>query len=111
MGTELVKAALHPRWAGLSPFARLVWIEMCMRTIDPNQDDPREPRLYYGGHGFLVGATLGRDPEDDLYAAGVRRVERALKELREAGAVRSLNKPRAGTRANYTVHPDDLFTQ
>lgn len=111
MGTELVKAALHRRWAGLSPVARLVWIQMCMRAIDPGQDDEREPRTYYGGHEYLVLVVTDRRTVDDQYPAALRKVERAIAELRKVGAVRLANKPRSGHRANYTLHPDDLTTE
>ncbi len=110
MGTELVKAALHHKWAVLSPVARLVWIQMCMRAIDPGQDDERQSRTYYGGHAYLVFQISGLEPGQEGYGGALRKVERAIAELRGSGAVRLVNSPRSGHRANYTLHPDDLFT-
>lgn len=109
MGIALVKAAGHPRWSVLSASAWRVWVLMCTVSLDAT-DDGREPRTYYGGHQQLVLQSSGLAPGDDGYSAALRRVERAMKELRAAGAVRLVNQPRSGHRANYTVHPDDLFT-
>lgn len=111
MGIALVKAAGHPRWSGLSPFAWRVWVLMCTVALDPTGlSSEREPRTYYGGHDSLVLNAVGLNPGDAGYPSARRRVERAVRELREAGAIRLVNTPRSNHRANYTLHPDDLFT-
>jgi hypothetical protein len=112
MGISLVKAAGDQRWAGLTSSARLVLMLMCTIALDRKsaEDDERVPGMFYGGRDLLVLQTSGLSPGDTGYPSAKRKVERAIGELRRAGAVRLVNNPRAGRRACYTLHPDDLFT-
>jgi hypothetical protein len=102
MGGRLVKAALGPRWAHLPHGARLIFAEMAATAKD--SDNP--PR-YFGGRDLLASVLYppidGKHPKWHL-----GKVTEALKELKEAGAVRLLNDAYRGTRAEYEliVDPD-----
>lgn len=110
MGINLVSAAVNRRWSCLSDLAHLVLVCMAVRALDDPDAGGRIVRRYFGGHDALVLQLRGVSPGDAGYDAACRAVRRATKELRTAGAIELVNKPRAGRRAEYILRPDDLFS-
>ena len=97
MGATLVKAVLGPRWAQLSPRARLIFAEMAVTAKD--SDDP--PR-YFGGRdelaSVLYGDVVGERPDWHH-----RKVRDALAEIKKVGGIRPLNAAHTGSRAEYEL--------
>lgn len=102
MGIGLVQEALLPVWAGVSPFARLVLVQMATRAYDETHGD-REGRLYYGGHGFLGIMLLGVGDGDPGWPAAKQRIRRAIRELIAAGALEQVGQPVNHARACYAI--------
>ncbi len=103
-------ASQHPQWAPLSATARLVLSFMCRYALDTRNAAGAEPGIYFGGHEQLVFHLTGAVPGDPHYGAGVRRVERAVSDLRKAGAVHLDTPARPGRRAVYRMRVHDLLT-
>ncbi|NHB85219.1 hypothetical protein G7085_12880 [Tessaracoccus sp. HDW20] len=102
MGIGLVQEALLPVWAGLSPFSRLVLVQMATRAYDETHGD-REGRLYYGGHGFIGVMLLGVGDGDPGWPTAKKRIQRAVGELIAAGAIEVVGQPVNGNRACYAI--------
>lgn len=112
LGIQLVTASQHPHWATrLSSPARLVLAIMCRVALDTANANGDKPALYFGGHEMLVLHLTGASPSDPGFRAGKRKVERAVSELRAAGAVRLERAGRPGRNAVYEVRPSNLFTE
>lgn len=104
MGMALVREAMGPHWASLTPFSRLVLVHMATTALDrPNQDGD-ESRLYFAGHGpiCLFVAGVGED-EGAAYESALRRVRRAIRELLDAGAIVQVRRSVNGRRAVYEL--------
>ena len=108
MGVRLVGEALRPDWCILSDRARLVLVQMCYVARDRATADTAA-QVYFGGHRELIRTVLGLDP-DALTATQLdtaeRAVKRAVKELKDAGAITLVSHPVKGQRAVYQVHPN-----
>ncbi|MGC3994786.1 MAG: hypothetical protein QM779_11840 [Propionicimonas sp.] len=83
---------------------------MCLHALDARNKAGDEPGLYFGGHALLVLQLTGKSPGEPGYEAGRRKVERALNELRNAGAVRLVCSANHGRKARYRILADDLLT-
>lgn len=103
MGIALVKEALVPVWAGLTPFARLVLVTMASTALDAPNAAGDEARLYFGGHGHLALLLTGTGEEAPGYASAKRRIRRAISELVVAGAVTLARPATNGRRAVYGI--------
>lgn len=102
MGIGLVKEALLPAWKDLTPFARLVLVQMASTAYDDTVDGV-EGRLFWGGHAFISVMLLGVGDDTPEWPAAQRRVRRAVRELMEAGAINYRKKASAGGRAVYEI--------
>ena len=83
MGIQLLLAAQSPQWAGLSDRAYRVLTYMCGAALDTSNDG-RPCRLYTGGHDRILRTLYGRDEITDNER---QMLKRAIRELREAGAI------------------------
>lgn len=106
MGIDLVKAAHLPEWSSLGLAARYVLDLMCAKALDTPNPAGDEPRRYFAGTDYLVLVLTGSRRGDPGYQAGKRKVERALLELRRAGAIEELERGRPGHYARYKLMPD-----
>lgn len=108
MGVRLVGEALRPDWCILSDRARLVLVQMCYVARDRATADTAAG-LYFGGQPALIHSVLGLDMESlspsELDTAR-QLIKRAVKELRDAGAITLLSHPAKGQKAVYQVHPN-----
>lgn len=108
MGIRLVGHALNPSWAGLSDRAARVLVQMCYVAKD-TATNGHAAGVYWAGHSTLIIAVLGLDP-DQLTAkqleAAEKAIQRAMRELREAGAVSVVSAAARGRNAVYQLHPD-----
>ena len=59
--------------------------------------------VYWGGHDLLAKALGLTDWDQDPTANDLRIVRRVLAELVHAGAVKPVNKPHPGERAEYQL--------
>lgn len=83
MGIRLAMAAQSPAWSGLSDRAYRVLTYMCTTALDtPSKGRPAGE--YTGGHTMLAQRLRGRD---DVTPSDLEVIRRAIKELREAGAI------------------------
>lgn len=104
MGVEIVKAAMvHGK--RLSGNAYKVLVTMSMSALDKPKDN-RPSHLYWGGWDALA-VSLGYD-NAERNSSGHVIVKRAIKELRSAGHISTLNEVRRGTAQTYMVHPGGL---
>ncbi len=107
MGVRLVGEALRQDWCVLSDRARLVLLQMCYVARDRATADTAA-QVYFGGHKELMKTVLGLDPDrltGTQLDTAERAVKRAIKELKDAGAITLLSHPVKGQRAVYQVHP------
>lgn len=104
MGMALVREAMGPHWASLTPFARLVLVHMATTALDKENAVGDEARLYFAGHAPIVlfVAGVGED-EVDAYDSALRRVRRAVRELLDAGAIVQVRRSVNGRRAVYEL--------
>lgn len=93
--------ACFTTWSHLdhAPFRLLVG--MAVQALDDTSDKGRPPRVWFGGEDALT-ELVGRSP---------RQAYRALKTLREVGAIESVDTGRNGHRAVYNLHLDAVDTQ
>ena len=59
--------------------------------------------VYWGGHELLAHALGLSDWDQEPSQADRSQVRRVLSELVDAGAVKPLNRPRSGVRAEYLL--------
>jgi hypothetical protein len=85
MGALNVTAALRAAPNKITDRARLVLVVMALHSLDREFSRTRMPRLYYGGRE-MVCYTLGWFPSPAM----IRRVDRAITELVEAGLIERL---------------------
>lgn len=108
VGIALVKEAMAPQWAELSPFARLVLVHMATTALDHTVNG-LDPRLYYAGHGPLCLFVAGVGEEaGTAYSSALRRVRRAIKELTEAGAIVQARPAVNGRNAVYELNTSSI---
>jgi hypothetical protein len=110
MGVRLVGDALRPDWCILSDRARLILLQMCYVARDKATPE-QAAALYFGGHRTLIISVLGRDPErmDEVaYSTAKRAIERAIQELKKAGAITLASASSPGRTAVYEVHPNNF---
>lgn len=82
MGATLASAAIT-RWPHLTDRARLVLVTMCLQARD-RATGSIPAATYYGGHHDIAARMFGVEEPTD---ADLLKVKRAMKELRESGAV------------------------
>ena len=108
MGIRLVGLALNPSWCVLSERARLVLLQMCYVARDLGTAQTASGQ-YFGGHANLIISVLGKDP-DALTRSNretcERSIQRAIKELKQAGAVSLVTASAPGHQAVYALHPN-----
>lgn len=110
MGIRLVGAALSANWSHLSERARLVLAQMCYVAKDVSTAG-HAPSTYWGGHQALIVSVLGKDPttiSDAELVAAEKMIKRAIRELKDAGAVTLESPASRGRHAVYRVHPDPI---
>lgn len=110
MGVRLVGDALRPDWCILSDRARLVLVQMCYVARD--HGTPTQPaRQYFAGHRALILNVLGKDP-DTLSKSNLdtseKYIQRAIQELRKAGAITLVHAAAPRQNAVYEVHPNNF---
>ena len=100
MGWKLAKAAHEAGLAGLiSDRARLALDYMCWHTRDmPSDTEPAA--LYWGGHHAIAAHVLGLKGADP---AGVKAVQRAVRELAAAGLITQTRRATASRPAVYRI--------
>ena len=59
--------------------------------------------VYWGGHDLLAKSLGMCDWDQDPSPNALREVRRVLAELVQAGAIKPVNKPRPGERAEYQL--------
>lgn len=103
MGSRLVGMALQPCWATLPDAARVVLLAMANTARDTHTGDT-PAGTYWAGHDYLAQVLTGHpNPTDaDRY-----RVTRAFRALKTAGAIRELERARAGRQAVYQLTLDE----
>jgi len=108
MGIRLVGMALNPSWSILSDRARVVLLQMCYVARDLGTADTAGGQ-YFGGHRNLIISVLGRDPDaldEAALRTAKRSIERAVKELKTAGAVTLISSAGRRHQAVYGLHPN-----
>jgi len=108
MGIRLVGLALNPSWCVLSDRARLVLLQMCYVARDQGTEQTAGGQ-YFGGHDGLIISVLGKDPDALSSAAKATArtyIKRAIKELKDAGAVTLVTSSARRHQAVYALHPN-----
>lgn len=108
MGIRLVGLALNPSWCVLSDRARLVLLQMCYVARDLGTAQTAGGQ-YFGGHANLIISVLGKDPDaldEAALRTAKRTIERAIKELKDAGAVTVVSSSARHHQAVYGLHPN-----
>lgn len=106
MGMALVREAMGPHWASLTPFSRLVLVHMATTALDKANTVGDEARLYFAGHAPIVLFVAGVGEESAgtrAYESARKRVARAIAELTEAGAIRVARRAVNGRVAVYEL--------
>lgn len=104
MGARLIGLALQPEWAHLDPGTRIVLHTIALTARDTGTEKAPVGR-YWAGNDYLAMVLTGRPLDDQNHAddAGLQAVKRALRKLREAGAIRLLEPAHRGRQAVYEV--------
>lgn len=106
MGYQLVSAAFQPEWAALlTPREHLVLIAMCHLALDEERDGCAAGR-YFAGHDFLMLRTDGTDHHDGTdneRAAAEKAIQRAIRRLKEVGAIETVRDGKNGGKAEYQI--------
>lgn len=108
MGIRLVGLALNNSWGGLSDRARVLLISMCKTALDTTSGG-KAAGLYYMGHRALMTDVYGTDwaaLDTKQKEAAEKVVKRAIRELKEAGAITLVSTASYGKVAEYSVHPE-----
>ena len=108
MGIRLVGLALNPSWCVLSDRARVVLLQMCYVARDQGTEQTAGGQ-YFGGHDGLIISVLGKDPDALSSAAKATArtyIKRAIKELKDAGAVTLVTSSARRHQAVYALHPN-----
>lgn len=104
MGYQLMSLALA--FEGVSDRARLTLAIMGRAAYDPGQKTPHPACLYWAGTDKLIREVLQVEPEQcspSERRAHARTVQRALAELREAGAIEVEKIGRRGYHSEYRL--------
>ena len=99
MGIRLVVAAQTPTWAHLSDRAWRILIIMSTQALDVGTHD-HDANHYTGGHSSLARLLFGRD---DVTKSDLEMIRRAVKELRDAGAITMTRPPRGTLFPHYRI--------
>jgi phage terminase large subunit-like protein len=109
VGAHLVGYALNPHWASrLNPTERLVLITMCHTAKDyATKKDPA--RLYFAGHDYLMIMITGDEtkPGTAEHEAARKQIQRAIRGLSAAGAIKVVDGAKRSRNARYEVTPDN----
>jgi hypothetical protein len=90
-------------WARLDHRAARCLLVMALTARDRPGPNGEPPAVYWGGHDLLAKALGLCDWDQDPTESDLRVVRRVLAALVEAGAVKPLNRPRPGVRAEYQL--------
>ena len=100
MGIRLMQDALSPHWAGLSDRARIILIHMAHTALDiPTRNCP-EAATFTAGHEALARSYYGRDEITDNEK---RIIQKAIKELRDRGAIVVVREPTFRSYPHYKL--------
>ncbi len=105
MGVHLVAAACGPEWAHLSDRARVVLFHMAIAALDTDNGET-PAATWWKGLDSLILDVLGLDPGELSSTAkktAFRKIQRAVQELREAGAIELLQQGHNGHPSVYRV--------
>lgn len=101
------RALIH--WQNLNGAPMRVLIQMALIILDEDKTPKwwggRGPLAQAIGHPWPASDDKSEDAERIRKASG-RALDRALKSLRDAGAITTAERPRGGRRAEYWVHFD-----
>lgn len=92
MGIHLLMAAQSPTWATLSDRAYRVLTYMCACALDTPSRTGQAAAEYTGGHEMLACKLYGHDKVTD---GEKQMIKRAVKELRNSGAITVSRPPAA----------------
>ena len=97
MGVRLAVLAAQPAWGNLDYAARSILLIMSLTARDsPTPNTPAA--TYWGGHEYLATALRG-----NAEPAALQVVKRAIRELRQAGAIELVEAAHRGRQAVYRV--------
>lgn len=90
-------------WAHLDHRAARCLVVMALTARDRPGAHGEPAGVYWGGHDLLAKSLGLCDWDQEPSANDLRVVRRVLAELVQAGAVKPVNKPQFGTRAEYQL--------
>lgn len=102
MGWRNVSRAIVA-WPHLDHRAARCLLVMANTSRDRTGAHGEPAGVYWGGHDLLAKALGMTDWDQEPSPAALREVRRVLAQLVEAGAVKPLNHPRPGQRAEYQL--------
>lgn len=108
MGIRLVQGALSPVWLHLTERARLALAHMALVAHDTGTPNSRRA-CWWEGLDVLMLKVLGLTPHELTnaeYKTAYRKIQRVIKELKDAGAIEVIEPGRRGHNAVYRLHPD-----
>lgn len=104
-----MKAVHSPRWADLPPLAKNVLTCMAITARDhPREEDGIEVQpanYYYRGHEHIGVSEFATSKEDPEWPAVQQKITRAIRQLEEAGALRTVQPAANGRKAIYELLP------
>lgn len=104
-----MKQIHSPRWAHLPPLAKNVLTCMATTVLDePGVDkhgNEQPARLYFRGHEYIGVNGFATGKDDPGWPAVQQKITRAIRQLEEAGALRTLQPATNGQRAYYELLP------
>lgn len=106
MGIRLIGSALMPDWSGLSDRAFRVLIHMAYTAKD-TATNGHAAATHWAGHEALIIAVLGLDPDqlsDAEREAADKKIQRAIRELKAAGALEVISSGSRGRVPVYRLH-------
>lgn len=90
-------------WSHLDHRAARCLLVMALTARDKPGAHGEPAAVYWGGHDLLAKALGMTDWDAEPAPNALREVRRVLAQLVEAGAVKPLNHPRPGQRAEYLL--------
>jgi len=95
--------AMANHWTHLDHRAARCLLVMALAARDRPGAHGEPAGVFWGGHDLLAHLLGMADWDAEPSAAALREVRRVLAQLVEAGAVKPVNKPRPGVRAEYQL--------
>lgn len=91
------------RWAHLDHREARCLLVMALTARDRAGEAGEPAGVYWGGHDLLAKSLGFTDWDQEPDATALRKVRKTLAALVQAGAVKPVNKPRPGMRAEYQL--------